>query len=154
MPDTRPGRPPPSVARTPPPPEPTGWVGFIEFAGVLMVLLGLFHALQGLVALFQDDYFLVGTKRLLTHANYTTWGWTHLLIGVLIVVTGVSLVVGRLWARVVGVVLAVGSALVNAAFLAAYPFWSAIMIALDVLVIWAVTVHGREVRAQDQRYAR
>lgn len=154
MPDTRPGRPPPSVARTPPAPEPTGWVGFIEFAGVLMVLLGLFHALQGLVALFQDDYFLVGTKRLLTHANYTAWGWTHLLIGVLIVVTGVSLVVGRLWARVVGVVLAVGSALVNAAFLSAYPFWSAIMIALDVLVIWAVTVHGREVRAQDQRYAR
>jgi hypothetical protein len=154
MPDTRPGRPPPSVARTPPAPEPTGWVGFIEFAGVLMVLLGLFHALQGLVALFQDDYFLVGTKRLLTHANYTAWGWTHLLIGVLIVVTGVSLVVGRLWARVVGVVLAVGSALVNAAFLVAYPFWSAIMIALDVLVIWAVTVHGREVRAQDQRYAR
>jgi hypothetical protein len=119
-----------------------------------MVLLGLFHALQGLVALFQDDYFLVRTNRLLVHADYTAWGWTHLLIGVLIVATGVSLVVGRLWARVVAVVLAVGSALVNAAFLAAYPLWSAIMIALDVLVIWAVTVHGREVRAQDQRHAR
>jgi hypothetical protein len=148
-------RPPPiSAARTPQAPEPTGWVGFIEFAGVLMVLLGLFHALQGLVALFQNDYFLVGTSRLLVHTNYTAWGWTHLLIGALIVVTGGSLVVGRLWARVVGVVLAVGSALVNAAFLAAYPFWSAIMIAMDVLVIWAVTVHGREVRAQDQRNAR
>ena len=154
MPDTRPVRPPLSAARTPPAPEHTGWVGFVEFAGVMMVLLGLFHALQGLVALFQNDYFLVGTSRLLVHANYTAWGWTHLLIGVLIVVTGVSLVVGRLWARVVAVVLAVGSALVNAVFLAAYPFWSAIMIALDVLVIWAVTVHGREVRAQDQRYAR
>jgi len=75
-------RPPPiSAARTPQAPEPTGWVGFIEFAGVLMVLLGLFHALQGLVALFQNDYFLVGTSRLLVHTNYTAWGWTHLLIG-------------------------------------------------------------------------
>ncbi len=73
MSDTSPRPPPLSAARTPPAPEATGWVGFIEFAGVLMVLLGLFHALQGLVALFRDDYFLVGANRLLVHANYTAW---------------------------------------------------------------------------------
>ena len=133
-------------------PEPSGWVGFIEFAGVLMVLLGLFHAMQGLVALFKDDYFLVAPNRLLVQVDYTTWGWAHLVLGLITCAVGGGLVVGRMWARAVGVVLAIVSALVNAAFLAAYPIWSAIMIALDVLVIWAITVHGREVRAQDERY--
>jgi hypothetical protein len=117
-----------------------------------MVLLGLFHALQGLVALFRDDYFLVPPNRLLVDVGYTTWGWAHLVLGLLVCAVGGGLVVGRMWARVMGVVVAIVSALVNAAFLAAYPVWSAIMIALDVLVIWAITVHGREVRAQDERH--
>ena len=152
MTDPRSAPPPSSAVHVPRAPEPTGWVGFVEFAGVLMVLLGLFHALQGLVALFKDDYFLVSTNRLLVQVDYTAWGWAHLVLGAVTCVVGGGLVVGRMWARALGVVLALVSALVNAAFLAAYPVWSAIMIALDVLVIWAITVHGREVRAQDERY--
>ena len=60
------------------PTEMTGWVGWIAFAGVMMVLLGTFHAIQGLVALFQDEYFLVAKSGLTVHVDYTAWGWVHL----------------------------------------------------------------------------
>ena len=127
-------------------PQATGWVGWIGFAGVMMLILGMFHAFQGLVALFRDDYYLVGQNGLTLHVDYTAWGWTHLIFGVVVVAAGAGLLSGQMWARVVGVVLAVLSALVNVAFLAAYPIWSTIMIAVDILVIWALTVHGREMR--------
>ena len=128
-------------------PAPTGWVGWIFFAGTIMIMLGSFHAIQGLVALFKDEYFLVGQDGLVLDVDFTAWGWTHLILGLVVAGAGVALWVGQTWARVVAVVLAVISALVNIAFLGAYPVWSSLMIGLDVLVIWAVTVHGREVRS-------
>ncbi|RYV51287.1 DUF7144 family membrane protein [Pengzhenrongella frigida] len=128
-------------------PAPTGWVGWIAFAATMMLMLGSFHVFQGLVALFQDEYYLVGQNGLVVQVDYTAWGWTHVVLGVLVVATGIGLMVGQMWARVVAVVLMVVSAIVNIGFLAAYPAWSAIMIALDVLVIWAVTVHGREMKS-------
>jgi hypothetical protein len=124
---------------------PTGWVGWIVYAGTMMVLLGSFHFLQGLVALFNDEYYLVAQSGLVVELDYTAWGWTHLLLGTLIVVAGVALMAGKTWARAVAVVLAVISSIVNVTFLAAYPVWSAMMIVFNVLVIWAVTVHGREI---------
>ena len=127
-------------------PEQTGWVGWIVFGGTMMVLLGMFHAFQGLIALFQDDYYLVGKNNLTVHVDYTAWGWVHIGLGVVVLAAGIGLLAGRMWARVVGVIVALASALVNVAFLSAYPVWSAIMIALDVLVIWAITVHGSEMR--------
>ena len=126
-------------------PGPTGWVGWIVYAGTMMVILGSFHFLQGLVALFNDEYYLVGQNGLIVELDYTAWGWAHLLLGTLVVVAGVALMAGKTWARVVAVVLAVISSLVNVAFLSAYPVWSAMMIVFNVLVIWAVTVHGREI---------
>ena len=110
-----------------------------------MVILGAFHVLQGLVALFNDEYYVVGQSGLVVELDYTAWGWVHLLLGALVVVAGVALMAGKAWARVVAVILAVISSLVNVAFLSAYPVWSAIMIVFNVLVIWAVTVHGREI---------
>ena len=126
--------------------EPTGWVGWIVFAAVMMVMLGCFHAIQGLVALFDDQKFLVADNGLIVSVNYTTWGWVHLIGGIVIALAGVSLFAGRMWARVVGVLAALASAIVNIAFLSAYPIWSTIMIALDVLIIWALTVHGAEMK--------
>jgi hypothetical protein len=122
----------------------SAWTGWIAFAGTIMVMLGIFHAIQGLVALFNSDYFLVGRNGLVVHANYTTWGWVHLLGGILIAAAGVGLFTGQLWARTVGVILALVSAVINVGFLAAYPLWSLMMIALDVTVILALTVHGSE----------
>lgn len=124
----------------------TGWAGWIAFAAVMMILLGAFHAFQGLVALFDDGYYLVGKNGLAIHVNYTGWGWIHLILGVLIVIAGFCLLVGQLWARIVAVAAALLSAIVNVAFLAAYPVWSALMVVLDILIIWAVIVHGREMK--------
>lgn len=127
-------------------PEPTGWVGWIFFAGVIMVLGGTFQAIAGLVALFNSSYFLVPSADLVVAVNYTGWGWVHLVAGILLVVVGFGVMTGQTWARVVGVVLAGISALLNIAFLAAYPLWAIIVIAIDILVIYALSVHGREMQ--------
>jgi hypothetical protein len=122
------------------------WVGWIGFAGVIMVMLGVFHVFQGLVALFRDDYYLVGSSGLLVSVDYTTWGWTHVIAGLVVVIAGICVFAGQIWARAIGVLLALGSAVLNIAFLSAYPIWSLLMIALDVVVILALTVHGSEIR--------
>jgi hypothetical protein len=126
--------------------EPSGWVGWITFAGAMMVMIGALHAIQGLVAIFQDDYYLVAKSGLTVHMDYTQWGWTHLILGLIVAAAGLGLFAGRMWARVVGVVVAMVSLIVNFAFIAAYPFWSTIVIAMDIFVILALTVHGREIK--------
>ena len=128
------------------PTEMTAWVGWIAFAGVMMVMLGAFHAIDGLVALFKDQYFLVGKSGLTVSVDYTAWGWVHLIGGIIIAGAGVAVFAGQVWARTVGVFVALVSAVVNIAFLSAYPIWSTIMIAVDILVIWALTVHGHELK--------
>lgn len=134
------------VLRDDPNRDQTAWVGWVVFAGTMMVLLGTFHAIQGLVALFKDEYFLVAKSGLMVSVDFTAWGWAHLLIGLVIAGAGAGLFAGQMWARVVGVLLAMFSAVVNLGFLSAFPIWSALMILLDMLVIWAITVHGSEIR--------
>ncbi|WP_433291826.1 DUF7144 family membrane protein [Actinoplanes sp. CA-030573] len=131
---------------TPRRPQATGWVGYVVFAGVMLMMLGGFQAIQGLVAIFRDDYYLVTRNGLLLTMDFTAWGWTHLIIGLIAVGTGIGVLVGQTWARVTGIIIAVLSALANIAFLPAYPIWSTIVIALDVLAIYALAVHGREVQ--------
>ena len=124
------------------------WVGWISFAGVMMIVLGSLHFIEGLVALFNDEYFLVGKSGLVVSVDYTAWGWVHMLAGVIVVAAGLGVMVGQVWARVVGVAMAAVSIIVNVAFMGAYPFWSLTMIALDIVVIMALTVHGSEVRGE------
>jgi hypothetical protein len=107
-------------------------------------MVGSFQAISGLVALFNDDYYLVGSNGLVVSVDYTAWGWVHLVLGVVAFLTGIGMMIGQSWARVTGIILAVLSAIVNLAFLAAYPVWSVLVIALDVIVIYALAVHGRE----------
>ena len=126
--------------------EQSGWVGWIAFGGCIMVLLGGFHVIEGMVALFNDEYFLVGAAGLIVSVDLTAWGVAHVILGLIVAGAGYALFAGHMWARVVGVLVAMVSAVVNLGFLAAYPFWSGIMILLDVLVIWAITVHGSELR--------
>jgi hypothetical protein len=120
-----------------------GWIGF---ATVILFLLGCFHAIQGLVALVDDQKFLIADSGLVVSVDYTVWGWVHLVGGIIVVFASLALFTGRLWARIVGVVAAFASAIVNIAFLSAYPIWSTIMIAMDILIIWAITVHGAEMK--------
>lgn len=124
----------------------TAWVGWVVFAGMVLVLLGVFHVMQGMVALLRDEVFLVGQNGLLVNLDYAAWGWTHLVAGLLTILIGAGLLAARMWARLAAVGLAFLSAIINLAFLPAYPIWSALMIALDVVVMWAVLVHGDELR--------
>ena len=126
--------------------EHPGWLGWVLFAGVMMILLGSFQAIAGLVALLDDDFYLVSRNGLVVNVDYSTWGWVHLLLGILALIAGIGVMVGQTWARGVGIVLAVLSAIENMAFLPAYPIWSTIIIAVDVIVIYALTVYGREAR--------
>ena len=83
---------------------------------------------------------------LVVHVNYTSWGWTLLAIGAALVLVGYGVAMGYTWARVTAVVLACLNAVVNLAFIAAYPVWALLVIALDVIVIYALVVHGREAK--------
>ncbi len=127
----------------------SAWVGWIAFAGMMMTMLGVFHIVQGFVALFNDEYFLVGPSGLVVNVDYTAWGWTHIIAGIVVLVAGFCVFAGQMWARVVGTMVALVSAIVNLGFLAAYPIWSMMMIALSVVVILALTVHGSEIKAGD-----
>lgn len=117
--------------------------GFIVFAGIAMVLIGAFHAIQGLVALFNDTFYVVGQKWIFEF-DLTGWGWIHLLAGIGIAVAGFFVFAGAAWARYVGIAVAVLSAIINFMWLPYYPIWSLVIIALDVVVIWALAAHGRE----------
>jgi hypothetical protein len=125
--------------------KPTAWVGWVYFASAMMVLVGGMQVIAGLVAIFNHTYYLV-TQNGLVALNYTAWGWIHLLIGVLIVAAGFAVMSGKTWGIAVGVIMAILSALANLAFLSAYPVWSIILIAIDVAVIYALTMHGSELR--------
>ncbi|WP_246128113.1 DUF7144 family membrane protein [Amycolatopsis rhizosphaerae] len=124
----------------------TGWTGWIAFAGIMLILLGLFHAVEGLVAVVNPGYYLITASGLVVNVDYVVWGWVHLALGILAVLVGIGLLSGNTVARVVGVILAAISALVNLGFVNAYPAWSALVIALDVVIIYAIIAHGREMK--------
>jgi hypothetical protein len=124
----------------------TGWVGWVLFAGSMLVMLGCFHVIQGLVALLRNEVYAVTPGGLVVNADYTAWGWTHLIGGGIAILVGGCLLAGQMWARIVAVLVALISAVVNVAFLPAYPIWSAMMVGIDILIIWAVTFHGSEVK--------
>jgi hypothetical protein len=126
--------------------EPSGAaVGFILFAAVMMIMAGVFQAIQGLVGIFENEFY-VPTRNYLFQFDATTWGWTHLLVGLLVAFAGWGLLSGRTWARTVAITLAVISAIANFAFIPYYPFWSLTVITLDIFVIWAVAAHGGALR--------
>jgi hypothetical protein len=126
--------------------QPGDWRGWITFAGVMMILLGAFQVIEGLVALLARGFYAVGPEGLVVSVDYNAWGWLHLVIGLVLIATGLGVMTGQTWARVVGIVFAGLSALVNLAFMAAYPFWSVIVIFVDIVVIYALAVHGRQMR--------
>src|SRR3954468_12217430 len=125
----------------------TAWTGWIGFAGIMLILIGSFHAIAGFVGIFKDGFYVAPKADLLVSVDYTAWGWAHLIFGALAILTAVGMLSGRMWARIVGVAFAVLSAVVNLAFLNASPIWSTLIIAFDVLLIWALTVHGSEMQS-------
>jgi hypothetical protein len=129
-----------------PPPVKSRWTGWVVFAALMMIVLGIFQAIEGLTALFRHTYYAVGSNGLLVGVSYTTWGWAHLLLGVLALAAGFALMAGYLWGRIVGVLIAVVSATTQLAFVAAAPVWAVTVIVLDVVIIYAISVHGGELK--------
>lgn len=121
----------------------SGWAGWAAFAGILSVLVGTFQAIAGIVALFKDEVVFFGVKNIWL-LDLTTWGWVHLVGGLLLILVGYGILTGQTWARVIGVILAGLSAVLNFAWLPVYPVWSLVVIVVDVLVIYALVVHGDE----------
>jgi hypothetical protein len=130
-----------------PAPAVSGWaVAGATFAGVMMIIIGSFQTIAGLVAIIDDTFFVVAPNYTFEF-DTTVWGWIHLLLGALLVLTGFALFGGRTWASVTAIVLAVLSAIANFFFIPYYPFWSLVVIGLAVWVIWALTRPGATTRA-------
>ena len=118
--------------------------GAILFAGIMMIVVGIWEAVEGLIAIFQNEFY-VATRRYLFQFDVTAWGWIHVILGLVVAVAGYGLLSGRTWARAVVITLAALSAIANFLWLPYYPLWALLIISVDVFVIWAVAVHGREV---------
>lgn len=121
-------------------------VGYEVFAAVMLMLIGAFHAFAGLVALINDEFYVVG-KKWVFQFDITTWGWIHLILGIVLVLAGIGVLTGNLAARIVGVIVASLSAIAAFMYLPWYPIWAIVVIAVDIAVIWALTAHGRDVEA-------
>jgi hypothetical protein len=125
------------------PPSRSLWTGWVYFGGAMMVMLGVFNLIEGLVALFNDEYYVATPQGLLVF-DITGWGWIQLILGIVSIAVGIGVFTGATWARICGVILCGLNAVAQLAFLSAYPVWGILVIALDVLVIWALIVHGDE----------
>ncbi|KAB2380139.1 MULTISPECIES: DUF7144 family membrane protein [Actinomadura] len=116
-------------------PQTSGW---LTFAGTLAMVIGAFNVIDGLVGLFNDDYYLVGSSKIMVF-DFTAWGWFWLILGAVQIAVGAGIIAGRMWARVVGVLFAVLAAIGHIAFLRAFPLWSVLTIAMSILLIYALT---------------
>jgi hypothetical protein len=123
--------------------KPTGWVGWIVFTAAMMVILGLFNVINGLAAIFADDLFVTGPGGPIV-LDVTAWGWVHFLVGLAVATAGAFLLQGATWARIVAICAVMVNLVAQVLFLPAYPAWSMLIIAVDVLVLWALIVHGEE----------
>lgn len=126
----------------------TGWVGWIMFAAVFMMVIGSMNAIQGLAALFRDKTYWVTLGGAVVTFNVTAWGWIHLLFGILLIVVGILLLRGSTFARVLGIAVVALNMLAQFSWATVYPFWALIVIAVDVVIIYALVVHGGELAAR------
>ena len=127
--------------------EEQSWTGWVMFGGIVMIIAGAFDALLGLTAiLLPSNEYLFLTDEAVILLDAAGWGWWHLIIGAAIVLVGIFVLRGATWARIAGVVLVSINAISQLGLLAVQPLWSLIMILLDIIVIFALIVHGRELK--------
>jgi hypothetical protein len=125
-----------------------GAVGLTVFASIMLLAIGMFQGLAGLSAILKDDSTLWVRGEDLNYFitfDTTAWGWAHLILGVIIFLAGLGVLSGNVLARTVGVIVAMISLVINFLFIPIYPLWAIAIIVLDVLVIWALTAHGRDI---------
>ena len=117
----------------------SGWaMSGVAFAATMMLMIGAFHAIAGLAAILDDEYFVL-VRGYAFDLDVTAWDWIHLILGLALIVTGIGLFSRAVWAGVIALFLVVLSAIDNFFFIPYAPFWALLLIALDVWVIWALT---------------
>jgi hypothetical protein len=116
--------------------------GWVSFAGIILISVGIFQAFAGLVGLLEDEFYAV-TPEYVVQFDATTWGWIHILIGLIVIAAGFGIFSGNVLARTVGVFAAFGSMISVFAWLPWYPIWGIIVVSMNIAIIWALTVHGR-----------
>lgn len=122
----------------------TGWVGWGVFAAVILIISGALNVFHGLQALIGPDTLYFVADAGLFSLDIEAWGWFHLILGALILLLGFALAGGATWARVIAIILVALNAIAQLTLIAAQPWLSLTVLALDILVIYALTVHGRE----------
>jgi len=123
---------------------PSAWtVGFVFFAGCLMIMAGVFQMFQGLAAVLDDSFFVLG-RPYAFDMSVQTWGWVHMFTGFVVMTAGFFLFTGNILARLVGILIAVISAITNFFYIPYYPVWSLLIIGIDVAIIWALAVYGHD----------
>ena|SRR5690242_6105259 len=125
--------------------KPTAWVGFVVLASVLLCISGAFNIITGLVAVFSDKIYVQGSVATVG-LDVTGWGWFHIFWGLLLFGTGLALYAGATWARITAIIVVSINMVSQLMEMPAYPLWSLLIVTLDLLVIWAVIVHGDEIR--------
>jgi hypothetical protein len=118
-------------------------MGFVVFAGAMMIMGGIFQFIQGLAAIFEDDFFVI-TRAYAFDLDVSTWGWVHLVTGAVVFLAGLYVFTGNLAARMVGIAIALISAIINFFYIPYYPVWALIIIAIDIGVIWALATYDTE----------
>ena len=121
-----------------------GAVGWSMFAGIMLGVIGVMDIIQGIVAIAKDEFYVVGQEWVFEF-DTTTWGWIHIVLGAVLLLSGIGIFSGNVLARTVGVIAAALVMLANFAWLPYYPIWSIIIIAICIAVIWALTAHGRDI---------
>jgi hypothetical protein len=122
---------------------PTGWVGWVVFAGLMMIINGFLNAISGIAAIAKDEVYVVG-RHASVLLDVTAFGWIHLVLGIVVAVSGFFVIRGASWAIWVAVVVTSLNMLTQMMQLPSYPFWALLIITVDVLVLWALIVHGSE----------
>ena len=123
----------------------TGWTGWIVFAGVMMIISGGLNAWYGLIAVVNDEW-VVWTDRASLYLEISHSGAVQLVVGLVLLFSGIGVFGGNVLARTVGVIAAGVSLIANFFFIPVYPLRAIVVVTIDVLVIWALTAHGREMR--------
>lgn len=124
--------------------QPSGWaMGWATFAAIMLMMGGIWGAIVGIAGIAEDEFFVV-TPDWIFQFDATTWGWMHLIAGVILFLSGLGIFSGNVLARTVGVIVAGLSAIVNFAWMPYYPVWAIVAIAVDIAIIWALTAHGRD----------